>query len=335
MTTSAHPDWATGRVLATTPVAAGVQRITIHRPARPAHGRAAPGSHLDVRVPIGEGTDLRSYSIVESDDEGSTLTISVLRMPQSRGGSAFMHTLAPGDELQVTQPLQNFPLNVTAPRHVLLAGGIGITALAAMAAVLRRVDADYTLVYVGRSRERMAYVDELARLHGDRLQLHVDAERTPLDVAGLVASIGSHRLGTATELYMCGPIRLMDAVRREWDTAGLPPAHLRFETFGNSGWFLPEEFVVTIPQRAVEATVRSNETILEALTRAGVDLMYDCRKGECGLCLLDVERVDGTLDHRDVFLSGAQKAAGRSISTCVSRVARTGSSTPTLSLTLP
>ena len=76
--------------------------------------------------------------------------------------------------------------------------------------------------------------------------------------------------------------------------------------------------------------------MLEALIRAGVDLMYDCRKGECGLCLLDVDTVDGVLDHRDVFLSAAQKAGGRRISTCVSRVAApTGSSTPTLSLTLP
>ena len=120
--------------------------------------------------------------------------------------------------------------------------------------------------------------------------VHVDAEQTPLDVADLVGSIDRHPLGTATEVYMCGPIRLMDAVRREWETAGLPRANLRFETFGNSGWFQPEEFMVSVPQRAVQATVRSDETILEALTRAGVDLMYDCRKGECGLCLLDVDR---------------------------------------------
>lgn len=333
MTTSALPDWSTGRVVATAQVAADVQRITIERPAR---GRAAPGSHLDVRVPIGDTTDIRSYSVVESDDEGSLLTISVLRVGQSRGGSAFMHSLVPGDDLEVTQPLQNFPLSVAAPRHVLLAGGIGITAVAAMARVLRGVGADYTLVYVGRSRERMAYVDELADLHGDRLVVHVDAEQTPLDVADLVSSIGAHPLGMATELYMCGPIRLMDAVRREWESADLPPANLRFETFGSSGWFQPEEFVVTVPQRRIETTVRSDETILESLTRAGVDVMYDCRKGECGLCLLDIEQVDGTLDHRDVFLSAAQKAGGRSISTCVSRVAsRTGGSTPTLTLTLP
>ena len=89
-----------------------------------------------------------------------------------------------------------------------------------MARVLRGVGADYTLVYVGRSRERMAYVDELAELHGDRLVVHVDAEQTPLDVADLVGSVDRHPLGGVTELYMCGPIRLMDAVRREWEAAG-------------------------------------------------------------------------------------------------------------------
>lgn len=333
MTTVSLPEWSLGRIVAATPVARDVQRITIQRPAG---GRAAPGSHVDVRVRIAGRTDVRSYSVVESDDEGSLLTISVLRVPQSRGGSVFMHSLVPGDELQVTQPLQNFPLSVAAPRHVLLAGGIGITAVAAMARVLRGVGADYTLVYVGRSRERMAYVDELAGLHGDRLVVHVDAEQTPLDVTELVGSIGAHPLGGRTELYMCGPIRLMDAVRREWHTAALPPVNLRFETFGSSGWFQPEEFVVSIPQRGVEATVRTNETMLEALNRAGVDLMYDCRKGECGLCLLHVEGVNGVLDHRDIFLSAAQKADGRTISSCVSRVAAgSGAELPRVSLSLP
>jgi ferredoxin-NADP reductase len=329
MTTQSLPDWSTGRVVASTPVARDVRRITIARPPR---GRAAPGSHVDVRVPVGDTTDVRSYSVVESDDDGGLLTISVLRVPQSRGGSAFMHGLTPGDELAVTQPLQNFPLRVGAPRYLLLAGGIGITAVAEMARVLRRVGADYTLVYVGRSRERMAYVVELAELHGHRLVLHVDAEGSPLDVAELVGSVDAQ-----TELYMCGPIRLMDAVRRSWQDAGRPPANLRYETFGSSGWFQPEEFVARIPQRRVETTVRTDETLLEALTRAGVDLMYDCRKGECGLCLLDVSCVDGVLDHRDVFLSTAQQANDRSLATCVSRaVARPGSNArPTVELTIP
>jgi ferredoxin-NADP reductase len=328
MTTQSLPDWSTGRVVATTPITRDVRRITIARPAR---GRAAPGSHVDVRVPVGETTDVRSYSVVESDEDGGLLTISVLRVPQSRGGSAFMHGLEPGAQLAVTQPLQNFPLRVGAPRYLLLAGGIGITAVAEMARVLRHVGADYTLVYVGRGRERMAYVVELAELHGERLVLHVDAEGSPLDVAELVRSVDEQ-----TELYMCGPIRLMDAVRRSWQDAGLPPANLRYETFGSSGWFEPEEFVVRVPQRHVETTVRTDETLLEALTRAGVDLMYDCRKGECGLCLLEVLCLDGTLDHRDVFLSADQHAGGRSLATCVSRVATgPGSAGPVVSLTIP
>jgi ferredoxin-NADP reductase len=333
MTTDNLPDWSSGRVVSSTTVARDVRRITVERPPR---GRAAPGSHLEVRVPLGDGGDVRAYSIVESSDDGGLLTISVLRVPQSRGGSAFMHGLSSGDELVVTRPLQSFPLRVGAPRYVLLAGGIGITAVAEMARVLRNVGADYALVYVGRSRDRMAYVSELGDLHGDRLVIHVDAEQSPLDVAHLVRTVEEDPLRDATELYMCGPIRLMDAVRREWESAGLPPANLRYETFGSSGWFRPEEFVVRVPQRKVETTVRTDETLLDALTRAGVDLMYDCRKGECGLCLLDVACVDGTLDHRDVFLSAAQQAGGRSVTTCVSRVAsRTGSATPTLSLNLP
>ena len=314
MTTSALPDWSTGRVVATTPVARDVQRITIERPAR---GRAAPGSHLDVRVPSGDATDVRSYSVVESDDDGSLLTISVLRVPQSRGGSVFMHSLAPGDELQVTQPLQNFPLRVGAPRYVLLAGGIGITAVAAMARVLRGVGADYTLVYVGRSRERMAYVDELAALHGDRLVVHVDAEQTPLDVAELVRSIGVIRWAGHRALHVRpdpADGRRTPGVGGGLAAAGQPALRdLRQQRL--------------VPARGVrgqrpappgvETTVRTDETVLEALTRAGVDLMYDCRKGECGLCLLDVDGVDGVLDHRDVFLSEQQKAMdGRSRPAC-------------------
>jgi vanillate O-demethylase ferredoxin subunit len=334
MTTQSLPDWATGRVVATTPVAHDVRRITIARPPR---GRAAPGSHVDVRVPLGDGSDVRSYSVVESSDDGGLITISVLRVPRSRGGSEYLHSLSSGDELPVTQPLQNFPLRVGAPRYLLLAGGIGITALAGMARVLREEGADYTLAYVGRSRERMAYAVELAELHGDRLALHVDAEGTPLDVAALVGSVGSHPLRSGTELYMCGPIRLMDDVRRTWEAAGLPPANLRYETFGSSGWFEAEEFVARIRARGVEATVGTGETLLEALTRAGVDLMYDCRKGECGLCVLDVACVEGTVDHRDVFLSHAQRDTGRWLATCVSRVVARPASTagPAVELTLP
>ena len=318
MSTAGHPTWATARVVESRLVAARVRRITVERP--PSR-RAAPGTHLDVRVPIGSGWDTRSYSIVESDADGGRLTISVQLAAASRGGSAYMHTLEVGDELATTQPLQNFPLRIGAPRYVLLAGGIGITAIVETARVLATLGADYRLVYVARSRDVMAYADQLAALHGDRLSLLVDDEGSPLDVDALVASIAADDVAADTELYMCGPIRLMDAVRRAWLAAELPPTNLRYETFGNSGWFDPEPFVVRLPGFGIETTVGTDTTILDALSAAGADLMYDCRKGECGLCLVDVAALDGRLDHRDVFLSSAQQEAGSRICLCVSRVA--------------
>ncbi len=334
MSVSGQPTWAPARVVESRLVAADVRRITVERPAS---RQAAPGSHLDVRVSIAARLDTRSYSVVESSNDGSRLTISVQRAASSRGGSAYMHMLEVGDELETTQPLQNFPLRIGAARYVLLAGGIGITAIVDMARVLASLGADYRLVYVARSREVMAYADELTALHGDRLALHVDDEGTPLDVAGLVDSIAADSAAADTELYMCGPIRLMDAVRRAWLTADLPPTNLRYETFGNSGWFDPEPFVVRMPQLGIETTVGTDTTVLDALTAAGADLMYDCRKGECGLCLVDVARVEGHLDHRDVFLSTAQQERGDRICLCVSRAAAApGTGRPAvLDLSLP
>lgn len=303
--------WQSATVVAVTDVAAGIRRIELE-PSAPKH--AEPGSHIDLTVTINGEQEKRSYSVVESLDGGNTLAISVFKAPVSRGGSVFMHTLKPGDTLRITQPLQNFPLRVGAERYVLLAGGIGITAIANMAAVLRNVKADYTVVYAGRSRAAMAYLTDLHDLHGDRLQVHVDDEGSSLDVNALIGGIDP-----GTELYMCGPIRLMDAVRRGWTERELALPDLRYETFGNSGWYDPEEFVVRIPRLGVEAKVGPGRSMLEALEDAGVDMMFDCRKGECGLCEVRILNLDGAVDHRDVFYSERQQHAQEKMCCCVSR----------------
>ncbi|GAA1760549.1 PDR/VanB family oxidoreductase [Pseudarthrobacter sulfonivorans] len=313
--------WQSATVAAVTDVAAGIRRIELE-PSAPKH--AEPGSHIDLMVTINGEQEKRSYSVVESIDGGSTLAISVFKAPVSRGGSVFMHTLKLGDTLRITQPLQNFPLRVGAARYVLLAGGIGITAIMNMAAVLRNVKADYTLVYAGRSRAAMAYLQDLQEIHGARLRVHVDDEGSALDVNSLVGGIDP-----GTELYMCGPIRLMDAVRRGWTERELAVPDLRYETFGNSGWYDPEEFLVRIPRLGVEATVGPGRSMLEALEDAGVDMMFDCRKGECGLCEVRILDLDGAVDHRDVFYSDRQHHAKEKMCCCVSRAvsSATGSRT--------
>jgi vanillate O-demethylase ferredoxin subunit len=112
----------------------------------------------------------------------------------------------------------------------------------------------------------------------------------------------------------------MDAVRRAWIDRGLPIANLRMETFGNSGWFDPEPFTVRIPAIGLETVVRPDQSMLEALDAAGADMMYDCRKGECGLCEVRVVALDGEIDHRDVFYSERQRNAREKMCCCVSRV---------------
>lgn len=307
--------WAPARVVETRPVTERIRRITLQRPAG---RRAAPGTHVDVRVRTPQGEDVRSYSVVESSADGSLITVSVMLTEASRGGSRFMHGLVPGEELACTQPVQNFELRPGASRYVLVAGGVGITAVIEMGRVLHRLGQDYRFVYVGRSRTQMAYLDELVTLHGERLELHVDDEGTGLAVDALVSGLP---VPGRTEVYLCGPIRLMDAVRRSWLAHGRPVADLRFETFGSSGWFDPEAFEVEIPELGVRTVVPPDSSLLEALAVAGADLMYDCRKGECGLCEVRIGALHGRVDHRDVFLSDQEKATDRTLCICVSRVA--------------
>ncbi|MET8575244.1 PDR/VanB family oxidoreductase [Streptomyces sp. NPDC005012] len=308
------------RVVEVSDAAVGVRRIVL-APEHPEH--AAPGTHVDVE--IGDGAaGVRSYSVVRSEDGGRRLTLGVQLSPTSRGGSAAMHRLRAGDELTLTGPLQNFPLAVGAGRYVLVAGGIGITAVAAMASVLRRRGADYELVFVGRSRTVMAFLDELAAEHGDRLRVHVDDEGTRPVVDDLVARIAGTPAAGSTELYMCGPIGLMNAVARSWAGHGLPATNLRFETFGSGGRYPAEEFLVRLPQFGREITVARDTSILDALEAAGVETLSDCRKGECGLCLAKVTGSTGTVDHRDVFLSDAQKERSDRLCLCVSRAVAAG-----------
>jgi vanillate O-demethylase ferredoxin subunit len=312
MGATSHRRWGKATVVDACEVARGVRQIVLE-PAEPGPP-PPPGSHIDVGVYVNGGSDLRSYSVVGTGPYGNTLVLGVQLARQSRGGSAYMHTLRRGAQISVTQPLQNFPLTFGRPSYVLLAGGIGITALVAMGRALKNRGADYRFVYGARSRELMAFLDELEDEHGDRLEVRVDDEGNRLDVEELVASCKP-----GTELYVCGPIAMLDAVRRAWAQAGRPPAALRFETFGSSGRFAPESFRVRIPRIGLEAVVPHDVSMLEALECAGADMMFDCRRGECGLCEVKVLDVQGVIDHRDVFFSDAQHEKGDRMCTCVSR----------------
>jgi vanillate O-demethylase ferredoxin subunit len=304
--------WQKGLVVKIDSAAPTIRKITL-RQSMPV--KAEPGSHIDLILKSGKQQLRRSYSVVSQSPDFVEITIGVLKTRNSRGGSIAMHELKVGDVLDITQPIQNFPLRYSAENYILLAGGIGITALVEMGEALKRARANYRFVYVVKSRNLAIFANDLATTHGDNFQLFVDDEANELSVEHLVSSAGQ-----GTELYMCGPIRLMDDVRREWKKHDLDITNLRYETFGAGGWFEPEPFKVHIVDRGLEVIVGENESMLDALESAGLEVMADCRKGECGLCELRVVNSKGKIEHRDVFYSEEQKHEGRKIACCVSRM---------------
>jgi vanillate O-demethylase ferredoxin subunit len=185
-----------------------------------------------------------------------------------------------------------------------------------MAMALTETGANFRLLYACRRRQDLALGDELRERIGERLHVFLDEEGTRIDLDAAIA-----RLSPAGELYVCGPIGMLEAAKRAWHQSGRPIDQLRFETFGNSGRFASQPFRVKIPRLGMEIQVPQNQTMLDALEEAGVAMISDCRRGECGLCALTILEADGIVDHRDVFFSDGEKAANAKLCTCVSRVA--------------
>lgn len=273
----------------------------------------APGSHLNVAVVVDGRPDHRSYSLVGTGD-GSAYRIAVKRHDDSRGGSRYMWSLPVGARLSVTEPHNLFALEYGRPEYLLVAGGIGITPMVSMAAALDRAGANWRMIYACKSRCDAAFLDHLQAQYGDRIDTRISDEKQRLDLAQEIAA-----LPPGGQLYLCGPLRLLDAARGEWAKARRPQADLRFETFATGGLFAPEPFRVKIPRLGIDLDVPVDRTILDTLEAAGVAVLSDCRRGECGLCVLDVLGVEGRIDHRDVFLGTHEKEHDGKICVCVSR----------------
>jgi ferredoxin-NADP reductase len=305
-----------------------VREFTL-RPDDGAEMAYAPGSHLPVEVPVGERRTVpRHYSLVGLPGDG-VWRIAVKHLPGGRGGSRAMWRLEEGARLRVGTPASHFALDHRARDVLLLAGGIGVTPLVGMAQALAeraalRGGVRVRMLQVARVAEELVFADTLAEALGDRLRTVVTGAGQTLDLAAEIAALPAN-----AQCYVCGPAGLMQHARQVWREAGRPAVHLRFETFGTSGEHPAQAFTVKLPRHGLTLDVPPDSTLLEVLERAGVEVLADCRRGECGLCAVDVLAVEsGVLDHRDVFLSPGQRAENRQICACVSRVASGASGTP-------
>ena len=274
--------------------------------------RYPAGSHIDLLLPNGE---MRQYSLVSDHAAGAPLRFAVLKADDSRGGSRLLHErLRPGHRLRVGAVKNTFALDETARRSVLIAGGIGITPLVSMARRLGRLGREVEVHYRARTAERAAYLGELQDAVGrDHVHLVTGGDRNdgrfdPVEIA---------RSAPGATVYVCGPESFMEFVRRGALAAGVAEDRIREEHFKHEVLVGGPPFSLTAARSGVTVTVGSDEVASDVLRDAGVFVPTACGQGVCGTCVVRV--LDGIPDHRDIYLSPAQKRAGDRMTLCCSR----------------
>lgn len=281
-------------------------------------GRALPqfsaGSHVDVH--LGDGL-VRQYSLCNDPGETHRYLIAVLKDPNSRGGSRAMHALEVGQHIAISDPKNHFALEHNTTHSVLLAGGIGITPILCMAERLAAVDASFELHYCTRSTERTAFVERIRRSRfAHRVGFHFDSgpANQRLDTAAFFAG-----LPKGTHFYVCGPTGFMNAMLEAARAAGWPEESLHREYFGAAPIDLSQadSFEVQIASTGRVIQIAADCSVASALLAAGIEIATSCEQGVCGTCLTRV--IEGTPDHRDMYLTPQEQARNDQFTPCCSR----------------
>ncbi|WP_030439943.1 PDR/VanB family oxidoreductase [Actinoplanes subtropicus] len=283
----------------------GVVVLELRDPAGSDLPEWAPGAHIDLTPAPGV---VRQYSLCGDPADRSVWRIAVLREPDGRGGSQAVHDkLREGDLVEVDGPRNHFPL-VPAPRHLFIAGGIGITPLLPMMAAA----AEWRLHYGGRTLGSMAFRDELRAAYGSRVFLHPQDETGLLDLDAILAGEPAD-----TPVYCCGPEPLLAAVEQR--CAGRPLHVERFAPKEQGEPVRAESFEVELARSGRTLTVPPGTSILRAVEEAGVEVLWSCTEGTCGTCETAV--LGGEVDHRDSLLTPEERAKNDTMFVCVSRAA--------------
>jgi ferredoxin-NADP reductase len=271
------------------------------------------GAHTVVEMRDGDITRMNPYSLMSDPMDQSAYTISVRRDDEGRGGSLFMHNhVKVGDRMVVSNPVNLFSLDLRAKKHLFLAGGIGITPFLAQIKQLERFNGNWELHYACRNAALGSYVDELTDHYPNATHVYYDDNDQRIDLVNL---LDGQPLGT--HIYVCGPKGMIDWVRKTAAGEGWPRESIHYEEFlaPQSG----KPFEVKLAVSNIVIQVGEQESLLEAIERAGVDAPYLCRGGACGQCETQVIDYTGNFIHRDHWLDDAEHASGDKIMPCVSR----------------
>ncbi|MVV52090.1 oxidoreductase [Pseudomonas sp. PB120] len=281
-----------------------VREFTLQSCAGPLPG-FSPGSHVQVHLALADGKVRNAYSLTSDPTDNHHYRIAVRLQDSSRGGSRYLHQhVQIGDTLEISPPANLFALHATASLHILLAGGIGITPFMAYIAALEQQQAHVELHYLCRPGLSDAYLDTLRQRLGSRF--HTYHSRPDLCRILRDRPLGSH-------LYTCGPQPMLDAVRQQAKALGWPDSRVHWEAFSAAQPGQP--FDLELVRSGRRLRVGAEQSVLEALESAGLEVPNLCRGGVCGQCR--TRHVRGEIEHRDSFLSPAEQADF--LMPCVSR----------------
>lgn len=271
------------------------------------------GAHLKLPVLLPDGSPaFRHYSLSSSPARRDAYEIAVLLDEASRGGARFVHQhYGLGFVARVEAPKNDFPLHDDARPALLIAGGIGITPLKAMALTLKARHIPFSLHYSARQRAELAYADDLARKFAGHFHAYASAGGQRMDIAALLQSADE-----GTQVYVCGPERLIAAVCALAEPIGLAREQVHFERFTPVRHGDDAPVTVELRRQGIILQVPGETSLLDAVRAAGVNVLSDCGVGNCGTCAVQV--LDGEVEHRDAALSERERAMGK-ICLCVSR----------------
>lgn len=260
------------------------------------------GAHVDVYLPTGH---VRQYSLCNGPGDNDHYEIAVLRALTSRGGSSYINDkVRVGDQLMISEPRNTFPLKHR-DRTILVAGGIGITPLLSMAKHLAGSGSDFTLHYCARSAAKAAFCAELRETSFARhVRFHFD-DGGPEQRFDLEKALGPPERGM--DIYLCGPTGFIDFVQGGAIRAGFRSGQIHVEHFSpqlpNSADDHP--FTIEIGSTGKKVFVAADQTAVQALAAAGIEIVTSCEQGFCGTCVTRV--LDGLCDHRDICLSAEER----------------------------
>lgn len=274
---------------------------------------ASAGSHLSVPVRLTDGaTGTRNYSISSNPNQQDKYEIAVLLKAEGANGSRFVHEhFMLGTQLNCGMPSNNFALHDDNRPAILIAGGIGITPIKAMASALKAKGRSFQLHYAGRSKNAMAYVDSLQSEFGEQLNLYF-SDHQRLDPEIIMAGTTGDSI-----FYVCGPQQLITAFQHAAIKLGISETRVRFERFSAEIATDAQSFEVELRRSGKTLVVHQDETILKVVEAAGVAVSSDCKVGDCGTCAVKV--LDGVPLHRDDALTERERTQSNLMCICVSR----------------